>query len=549
MNPFSIFVIFYVTAFLMEILEKWQDLVLSWTAIGMVILLIFPRITRLKFLIFLLLTTAYFLIFLFPDVANHVNLIIYLNIALIVGGIYSYFIIGDHAVPAYADRDSDLPSAARDLSRQNSEYFEIVLPILRSALIIVYFLAGFHKLNRDFFNPQVSCSKIFFLNIIAEIKTEFLGLPLLFWLIVVFLISGWYLLSKKLAIFHNNKLLKLGLLATIIPLAWTILFLLETHANFLASLFPLIYLLTPVVVVIWEILGGLLLSVAKLQLPILLFSLMMHLIFVLIDFTAFGALALALLLTFIPQSYYQLLLNNLYINIFKIKVNRVYLYFWLNALGGLVEGINHRIHSIPNFRTIIEFLFYLSVIIFIYPLISVIFLPVAKRPIWTGVSIFNSKMPKFMWLFPLFLLTFGFSSYLGLGTAGNFSMFSNLKTEGMTSNHLLLSQNPFKIFKYQEDTVKIYVAFSEKNNQKFYLTLNNRPFAGNSLPLVEFKKSIYNWTKNNEKVSMMFKYQDKAYPTRDIINDPIWKTPKQNWEMKLLNFRLISSVEPNECSW
>ena len=221
----------------------------------------------------------------------------------------------------------------------------------------------------------------------------------------------------------------------------------------------------------------------------------------------------------------------------------------LNALGGLVEGINYRIHPIPNFRTIVEFLFYLSVIIFIYPFISVIFLPVVKRPIWTGVSIFNSKMPKFMLLFPLFLLTFGFSSYLGLGTAGNFSMFSNLKTEGMTSNHLLLSQNPFKIFKYQEDTVKIYVAFSEKNNQKFYLTLNNRPFAGNSLPLVEFKKSIYNWTKNNEKVSMMFKYQGKAYPTRDIINDPIWKTPKQNWEMKLLNFRLISPVEPNECSW
>ena len=276
---------------------------------------------------------------------------------------------------------------------------------------------------------------------------------------------------------------------------------------------------------------------------------MMHLIFVLINFTAFGALALALLSTFIPQSYYQLLINNLYIKIFKFKVNRVYLYFVLNALGGIVEGINYRIHSITNFRIIIEFLFYLSVIIVIYPLVSVIFLPIAKRPIWTGVSIFNSKMPKLMLFFPLFLLTFGFSPYLGLGTAGTFSMFSNLKTEGSTSNHLLLSQNPFKIFKYQEDTVKFYVAFSEKNNQKFYLDLNNRRFAGNSLPLVEFKKSIYNWTKNNEKVSMMFKYQGKAYPTRDIVNDPTWKTSKRNWEMKLMNFRLISSVEPNECSW
>ena len=532
MNPFSIFVIFYATAFLMEILETWQNLVLSWTAIVMVILLIFPRITRIKFLTFLVLTTAYFLIFLFPDVENHVNLTIYLNVALIVGGIYSYFITSD-----------------RNLSEQNSEYFEIVLPILRSSLIILYSLAGFHKLNRDFFNPQVSCSGVFFLNIVKAVKANFFGLPLFSWLIFFSLAFCWYLCSKKITLFRKNKLLKLGLLVMILPLTWGISISLEAHANFLTSLVPLITFLSAIVVVIWELLGGLFLSIAKVQLPILLFSLMMHLIFVLINFTAFGALALALLSTFIPQSYYQLLIDNLYIKIFKFKVNRIYLYFMLNALGGIVEGINYRIYSIPNFRTIIEFLFYLSVIIVIHPLVSVIFLPVAKRPIWTGVSIFNSKMPKLMLFFPLFLLTFGFSPYLGLGTAGTFSMFSNLKTEGSTSNHLLLSQNPFKIFKYQEDTVKFYVAFSEKNNQKFYLTLNNRLFAGNSLPLVEFKKSIYNWTKNNEKVAMMFEYKGKTYPTTDIINDPIWKTPKRNWEMKLLNFRLISPVKPNECSW
>ena len=223
MNPFSIFVIFYATAFLMEILETWQNLVLSWTAIFMVILLIFPRITRIKFLIFLVLTTAYFLIFLFPDVENHVNLTIYLNVALIVGGIYSYFITSD-----------------RNLSEQNSEYFEIILPILRSSLIIVYSLAGFHKLNRDFFNPQVSCSGVFFLNIVKAVKADFFGLPLFFLLIVFSLAFCWYLCSKKITLLRKKKLLKLVLLVMILPLTWGISISLEAHANLLAPLVPLI---------------------------------------------------------------------------------------------------------------------------------------------------------------------------------------------------------------------------------------------------------------------------------------------------------------------
>ena len=529
MNPFSIFVIFYATAFLMEMLEKWKYPGFSWTALSIVIFLVFTRITKLKFLIFLLLTSAYFLIFRFPDVANHVNLLIYLNIALIVGGIYSCFITRD-----------------RNSSRQDNEYWEMMLPILRSSLVIVYFIAGFHKFNRDFFNPKVSCARVFFLRVVSAINTELLSLPLFFWLTVIFLLCFWYLLSKKSTIFSNNKYLYFGFLVVIVPLSWVILVLLQAHTTFLVFLIPLIAFLTAVLIVTWEILGGLLLSVAKFQLPILFFSLMMHLILAPIGFVDFGALALSLLLTFIPPNYYQSLIDNIHINIFEFKLNRAYIYFLLNTLGGLIAGISYRIHTLTHIKIITGFLFDISALIFIYPLLATFLLSEAKRPIWTGVSLFNSKMPKFMLVFPIFLMTFGFNSYFGLGTAGNFSMFSNLKTEGMTSNHLLLSQNPLKIFNYQEDTVKIYVAF---NHKRSHITLNNRPLRGHSLPLVELKKLIYNWTKANKKVAMMFKYQDKVYQTRDIVNDPTWKTTKQNWEMKLMNFRLISPIEPNECRW
>jgi hypothetical protein len=59
-----------------------------------------------------------------------------------------------------------------------------------------------------------------------------------------------------------------------------------------------------------------------------------------------------------------------------------------------------------------------------------------------------------MFVFPVLLLLHGLTSYLGLRTAGNFSMFSNLRTEGARSNHLLLGGNPLKLWGYQEDVVR-----------------------------------------------------------------------------------------------
>ena len=531
MNPFAIFVTCYAIAFLMEMLEKWKYPGFSLTALGLVTFLVFTRITKLKFLIFLVLTSAYFLIWRFPDVANHVNLIIYLNIALIVGGIYSYFLS--------RDRSSSSDS-------QDEEYFEMMLPILRVSLMLVYFLAGFHKFNQDFFNPQVSCARDFLLRIISVIELEFLGLPLCLWLTIILLITFWHLFAYKLTIVNRNKPLTFALLITIIPLAWLVSVIVQTDTNLLSSLLPLLSFLTAIVVVTWEILGGLLLTIAKLQLPILLFSLLMHLILAPIGFVDFGALAISLLLTFIPHDYYQLLLKNIHITILGSTINRLHAYFLFNTSAGIFAGINYLFYPLPNLKVFTGFLFYIAVIILIYPLFAVVLLPASQRPIWKGVSVVNARMPKFMLLFPLFLLTFGFSSYLGLGTAGNFSMFSNLKTEGITSNHFLLSNNPLKFFNYQEDIVEIHGAFNEEGE---YLTLNNLPLQSYYLPMVEFKKLIYDLTKDNRKIAIEFKYQDKVYQTRDIINDPVWKTFQQNWEMKLMNFRLISPVEPNECKW
>ncbi len=128
MSPFSVFTKLYITAFLLEMLEKWKYPGFAFAFLVLTTLLIFNRMTRFNFFVFLSLTNAYFLIFRFPDVANHVNFLIYLNIALMTGIIYSWV----------------------RQSNTDEDYYAMMRPVLRASLIGVYFWAGFHKLNTDF---------------------------------------------------------------------------------------------------------------------------------------------------------------------------------------------------------------------------------------------------------------------------------------------------------------------------------------------------------------------------------------------------------------
>src|SRR4030095_15122896 len=98
------------------------------------------------------------------------------------------------------------------------------------------------------------------------------------------------------------------------------------------------------------------------------------------------------------------------------------------------------------------------------------------------------RTPRWLLLFPLVLALHGLTSYLGLRTAGNFTMFSNLRTEGTSSNHLLLGSNPIKVWGYQEDVVR------------FMEIRHARGLEGNSLPVVEFRKRINEWTQAGQTV-------------------------------------------------
>ena len=162
------------------------------------------------------------------------------------------------------------------------------------------------------------------------------------------------------------------------------------------------------------------------------------------------------------------------------------------------------------------------------------------RPLWFPKSVLYSASV-------VCLFIFGFSNYLGLRTAGNFSMFSNLRTEGQVSNHLILGSNPFKIFNFQEDVVKVLSV--SRNGRGVYRRM---PKPGQSIPRIEFDRLLKKMkfrTRGKGAVAMKVEYQGKEYQTSNAIFDQAFRFPVPPWQTKLFKFRAIQSSSRQQCAW
>lgn len=518
MSPFSIFTLLYMTAFLLEMQEKWKDPGFALAFLGLITVFVFTRMTRIKFFTFLVLSTAYFLIFRFPDVANHVNFLIYLNLTLMAGMVYAW------------------------IKRANADsYYTMMRPVLRASLLGVYFWAGFHKLNTDFLNLQVSCSSMMLYRILDMVQSNLLGMPVMLIVIVLALSGLWQGLIRPR--FKSSQLPKILLLAS---LSWGgILLYTFGFAYRDYVLLPDVILQANIYFVLaWELLGSLLLFVPRLQAPILLLSWLMHAFIAMIGFVDFSALAGSLLFTFIPNRNLQLWQEQAEISLRGRKIHRARLYFGINAIAGLFSALYYLAYLDFDIKVTAGAIFNLASVIFLWPILTQMFTP---KNTWQGLPVLNAAMPKFMGVFLIGLCCFGLMPYLGLRTAGTFSMFSNLRTEGPRSNHLLLGSNPFKRWGYQEDVVWVLDLPAEAVE----MDSKNAELVGSALPVVEFKKMIYEWTRAGQTVPVIFEYQGQTYDSPNIVQDLEWQTPHRNWEMYLMDFRVIEPENsgPNLCRW
>jgi hypothetical protein len=526
MNPFSIFAVLYMTAAFLEMSEGWEDPLSTIVLLAIVGIIVLTRVTRMKLMLFLIFTTAYFLIFRFPDVANHVNLLLFCNIIMIVAMVHIFV----------RDRGS----------ATDEDYFEMIRPVLRVSLILVYFVAGFDKLNRDFFNPEVSCAGRMLGNIVWTMGRDFFGVPVAPVLAAGLLLVAWKLIGG--AQFVSSRPRASILIAVLFvggALFGALVVTVGPRLDALTSLKPTLVLITAIIVISWELIAGLLLTVPRFQIAILAYSLAMHAVLATIGFVDFGALALSLLFVFVPSAYVRMLAVPATLPFSAIQINRVHIYLMINIVVGAISGIDAYVRPFSGSLLVSGVLFDIAVLFFIWPILYAVFSPV-RRPVWGGVSVLNRRMPGYMLVFIALLFLFGAAPYLGLRTAGTFSMFSNLHTEGEVSNHLLLRSNPVKVWGYQEDVVR-FIEIDDGSGDVIHHYQG--PLRGYELPVTEFKEWIYEWTEAEQRVPLKFEYRGEVYTTKDIVKDPEWHTEDRNWEMVLMDFRAIQPGGPNQCRW
>lgn len=528
-TPFSAFTVLYISAFLLEMVEHWTypGFTLFFLVLSTLLLL---RITRHSLFWIALASTLYFAIFRFPDVANHVNLILFTNVAIILATLYSW-------LPSSQVRDDD-------------SFYDLLQPLMRLSIIATFSIAGFHKLNADFLDPAVSCITGFSRTIWQTFRGEFLGLgiPTGFAVGAVLAAAVVALARQRRHDFALPHVDRHAILAPLVAIATLALVLLVavTGTEPMTSPRNAVLFLITVFVLSWQLVEGPLLMVPRFQWVALCLSLLVHAQLAMIRIIDFQAIAVALLATFVPAEVWAAWLRKATVGFGGLRLHGIQLYFGINILlgGGLMLVHNYGGAPLTEPHALTGLLFNVSVLILIWPIVSDLFSR-NREWRWKGTPIFHPGTPKALYIVPLAVALFGMTSHFGLRSAGNFSMFSNLRTEGETSNHLLFGSNPLKFAGYQEDLVMIH----EIDDGHARIGHQYRAMEGRALPMVEFRKLLLLWGEAERAVPVTIEYKGQVIRSENIAAEPGWRVDGYDWEMRLLDFRQVQPEGPNTCRW
>lgn len=155
------------------------------------------------------------------------------------------------------------------------------------------------------------------------------------------------------------------------------------------------------------------------------------------------------------------------------------------------------------------------------------------------------------WLIPLIALVNGVSPYLGLKTVANYSMFSNLRTEGGETNHFLIPAGKLFLAAYQGDLARVQFVgrvFPERWPLGVQLAGGERwvrrhsrwvsEVPGARVPFAEVRRTLQLWRDIRfTNVSIVYERDGTWYNTRDAFSDPELMRPLSFWERKLMAFR------------
>jgi len=394
-----------------------------------------------------------------PNGANHLNVVALASLVLL---------------PYQLCRVLKCVGVLRSCSKVQQE----TLACLRYLIIGIYFMAGFHKMNREFlFEPTVTCA------------------------------------LKKLG----------GYLKPLLG------------ADFQEELPPWIGLTLAPGVIVLEMVPPLLLLYPRYRRLALLLLIKLHTILLPMGFADFGSIAQSFLWTFVsPTLVTDAALSSLFVS----SMTMIFVAFESMVYMG---RLNHR-HFDRNFykqhEALLVFIVYGCLWYKIYQTRE-------RKPIQV-----QAPRSAWSWLFLSFFAFFVMNPYLGLRTAGNLTMFSNLRTDGATSNHILLGSNPLKFFDMQEDTVELIDCDPRFDDPKHMVP-------GNKIQRLMFDRILLDEAyvaDDYPRVYLKIAYQGQVLKTEDLNNDPAFDKFRLDnepwWSSMYFNFRSLPvSKEPSECKW
>jgi hypothetical protein len=144
--------------------------------------------------------------------------------------------------------------------------------------------------------------------------------------------------------------------------------------------------------------------------------------------------------------------------------------------------------------------------------------------------------PRISWwvyLFPTALFVTCLSPYLGLKTESSIAMFSNLHTEGGTTNHLVFSR-PLYIAGYQEQVATIERSSNSAMQEN----------ADRHLGLVRFE--LEGWMQYHPREWVTFTMNGVRYKRATSATFPI--AERNLLERKLLIFKPVDVARPKRCT-
>lgn len=141
----------------------------------------------------------------------------------------------------------------------------------------------------------------------------------------------------------------------------------------------------------------------------------------------------------------------------------------------------------------------------------------------------------FLFIFPLFLFFNGMSPYLGLKTESSFAMFSNLRTEGGRSNHMLMS-NSWQMFDFQKDLVEI------KSSSDSYLN----GLVEKKLLLTYF--DFHKYAQAHPEMSATYMRNSQLYDLAIVRETEEFKKQPPWYQRTFLVFRPVSTDSKTSCT-